>query len=283
MKNIFKIFLLSALIFAVGCENEDDPRFQDNPETGWLEFQSASTTSSVNSSTESIDVRVLFTAPINLSNLDVTYSVSDVMGSASDVTNNLGGTLRIGANTNEAVITFPLIAGADLALASGDISFDIVLTGASRGVPIGLSDGSRTTTHTVNLVCDLDLAQFFDRSFSVTTDYGFHDFLPAFNQHTETTTIDVVGDRQYFVQDFSGGLYNGGPYTDNYGTGPTSADVTFSNACTNIVWENQSDPWGSITPTAGGTNSIDINTGVVTISWTFNGYGENGVSVYTPN
>ena len=118
--------------------------------------------------------------------------------------------------------------------------------------------------------------------YSVTTNYGYHDFLPSFNPNTEVMEIVDNGDGTFFVQDFSGGLYNGGPYSAAYGTGPTSMDVVFSNSCNKIQWENQSDPWGAIVPLSGGVNEVDIATGVVTISWLCEGYGENGVSVYTP-
>ena len=80
--------------------------------------------------------------------------------------------------------------------------------------------------------------------------------------------------------DFTGGLYSdGGPYSGAYNTSATYAEITEN--CGLISWSGQSDPWGAMIPLAGGENSVDAN-GVITISWYCEGYGENGVSVYTP-
>lgn len=279
MKNIFKIFLLSALVFAVGCENENDSRFQQNAEFGWLEFQSATTTLAVNSDVTVIPVTVDFTAPVNLSDLTVNYTINSVMGDATQVVSG-SGSLTISAETRTAQIELAVLPTAAAALAAGDVSFTVDLTAASRGISVGLADGSATTSHTVNLVCDIALP--LGGMYSVYTVYGFHDFLPSFADNTATMEIVDNGDGTFFTQDFSGGLYNGGPYTSAYGTGATSFDFTFSNACTAIVWEGQSDPWGSVDPLAGGVNEYDLGTGVMTTSWFCNGYGENGVSVWTP-
>ena len=126
--------------------------------------------------------------------------------------------------------------------------------------------------------CVSDLAGMY----SVTTTYGYHDFLPSFNPYTMEVEIVEVGDGLYFVQDVSGGLYTVGPYAGAYGTGDTSIDVTFSENCGLISWSGQQDPWGDVIPLDGGVNEVDLATGVVTISWFCTGYGENGVSVYTP-
>lgn len=154
MKNLFRIFVLSLLVFAVGCENEDDPRFQDNPETGWVEFSRASTTVAVTAGTTEITVPVDFTAPINLSNLEVSYSIAPVTGTPSDVVNGLGTSLTIAGNTNRALITMtPTTDAIAQLIAGGDVVFDINLTAATRGIGIGLADGSATTSHRVNLLC----------------------------------------------------------------------------------------------------------------------------------
>jgi hypothetical protein len=279
MKNIYKIFLLSVLVFAVGCENEDDSRFQQTPESGIVQFQSATTTLAVNSSVVSIPVTVDFTAPVNLSDLTISYSITNILGDASLVV-GAPGSLTISANTKTAQIELMILPTAAAALAAGDVSFSVDLTAASRGISVGLSDGSATTSHVINLVCDISLP--LGGMYSVFTTYGFHDFLPTFSDNTATMEIVDNGDGTFFTQDFSGGLYNGGPYSSAYGTGATSFDFTFSNACTAIVWTGQNDPWGTVDPLPGGVNAYDIGTGVMTTSWFCNGYGENGVSVWTP-
>jgi len=118
--------------------------------------------------------------------------------------------------------------------------------------------------------------------YSVTTSYGFHDFLPNFSTNTQDVEIIALGDGLYEIGDFSGGLYDGGPYTAAYGTGPTSFTVQFSENCGIISWAGQSDPWGACIPLDGGVNAVSFADGVITMSWFCEGYGENGVSIYTP-
>ncbi|WP_046756875.1 hypothetical protein [Kordia jejudonensis] len=279
MKKILKTFILPLiLVFAYSCASDDDGRFTSDPEFGWIEFPSASTTQSVNNELTLITVPFVTTAPINKSDITVSYTITDVVGSASDAV-SASGSAKILANTNTGLIELNVLPTAATALVASDITFDIEITSAG-GTDVGLPDGSSTTTHTVNLVCDLTLD--LGGMYSVTTNYGFHDFLPSFNPHTEVTEIIDNGDGTFFIQDFSGGLYNGGPYTTAYGTGATSFDVTFSNSCNKIQWTDQGDPWGAVIPLNGGVNEVDVATGVVTISWFCEGYGENGVSVYTP-
>ena len=278
MKKIIKVILLPlVLVFAYSCVSDDDGRFNVDPEFGWLEFASASTTQSVNNELTEITIPVITTAPINPSDIAVTYSITDVLGNSSDAVSASGSTM-IPANSDTGLITLNVLPSAANALVASDITFEITITGG--GAAVGLPDGSGVTTHTVNLVCDLTLD--LGGMYSVTTNYGYHDFLPSFNPNTEVTEIIDNGDGTFFIQDFSGGLYNGGPYTAAYGTGPTSMDVTFGNSCNKIQWTDQSDPWGAIVPLDGGVNEVDIVTGIVTISWFCEGYGENGVSVYTP-
>lgn len=153
MKKIFSIFLLSSLIFAIGCENEDDPRFQDNPETGWIEFQTASTTISLAEGDDPIAIPVNFTAPINLSDVDLTYSVVPVSGDPSTIF-AIGNSLKIegNTNTNNIILTPGTFSVLNLSV-SGDVVFDLQIDTATRGIPIGLRDGSAPTSHRVTVSC----------------------------------------------------------------------------------------------------------------------------------
>ncbi|OYX23020.1 MAG: hypothetical protein B7Z06_10785 [Flavobacteriales bacterium 32-35-8] len=126
--------------------------------------------------------------------------------------------------------------------------------------------------------CVSDLAGLY----SVTTTYGYHDFLPDYSQNTMEVEVIELEPGVYQVSDMSGGLYSSGPYADNYGTDATSFTVTFNENCGVISWSGQSDPYGACVPLEGGVNSVDSSTGVFTISWFCEAYGENGVSVYTP-
>lgn len=130
---------------------------------------------------------------------------------------------------------------------------------------------------TINASCPSDLGG----SYSVTTTYGYHDFLPNFATFTDTVEITALGNGNYSVVDFSGGLYSQGPYQGAYGT--TGIAATFTDVCGQLSWININDPWGTVVQNATGPASeVDPATGIITINFFCNGYGENGVSIYTP-
>lgn len=155
MKKIFKLFILPlALVLVYSCVSDDDSRFQSNPESGWIEFQTAETTVAVTSRTTSVTIPLNYTAPINSKTVTVTYDIVSVQGTPSSVASGLSTTAVITPNTNKTNITFDILPTAVATLiADGDVIFNIEITGASGGVPVGLSDGSAPIVHTVNLLC----------------------------------------------------------------------------------------------------------------------------------
>ena len=84
----------------------------------------------------------------------VSYNIENGNGASADVAIELGSSLTITPNTNRSSIEFEILptAVANL-IANGDVVFDIELTGSTGGVPLGLSDGSATIVHRVNLLC----------------------------------------------------------------------------------------------------------------------------------
>ncbi len=287
MKNYFKYISLVALLFAAfSCSDDDGGKWGESPEFGWVQFNGSNPNTLIfiediiADETANITLPFSFTAPINLSPLTVNYNVVNIEGVASDVI-SFSGSSVVAANTNTGVIVLDIDLSALEANPFQNYIFDVVLTSASRGVRIGLQDGSYPTSFRVNLSAPCE-PPTIGGLYSVTTEYGYHDFLPNFNPHTMEVEIVDNGDGTYFIQDFSGGLYTVGPYAAAYGTGPNSIDVTFFTVCDDILWEDQNDPWGPVVPQDDGVNSVDPDTGVITISWFCNGYGENGVSVYTP-
>jgi len=128
---------------------------------------------------------------------------------------------------------------------------------------------------TVPLSCPSSLSG----TYTVTTTYSQHDFLPDYDTNTFTAEIVDEGDGFYSVTDFSGGLYSEGPYVAAYGT--ADFPVVFREICSEISWTEQEDTWGAVVAAPGGQNSVSAD-GVITISWLCEAYGESGVSVYTP-
>ena len=285
MKKILKIMILPLILFAFSCESDD---VKVDTEYGWIQFNGTNPGSAfisedlIANQTATIDVPVQFTAPINKSDVNVQYTIVNVLGNASEVIST-SGEVNIAADTNTGIIILNVNLSQLALNIFNDYSFDVVLSSTDRlGVSIGLSDGSFPTSFRVDLIAPCSPANI-GGMYSVTTTYGYHDFLPTFDSNTMDMEIVDNGDGTYFIQDFSGGLYDGGPYSGAYGTGPTSFDVTvYVDLCNQVLWSDQNDPWGDVIPLDGGVNEVDLDTGIVTISWFCEGYGENGVSVYTP-
>ncbi|TXE15916.1 hypothetical protein ES692_14950 [Psychroserpens burtonensis] len=173
-------------------------------------------------------------------------------------------------------------AALDINFYSENINIDnpkvLILNIASADNNAVIGSQFQTLTITINGICFSDIGGLYN----VTTTFGYHDFLPDSNPLTIDIEIEALGDGLYRVFDMSSGLYSSGLYADAYGTGPTSFDVIFSENCGDISWQGQTDGYGAVIPLEGGVNSVDEDTGVVTISWFCEAYGENGVSVYTP-
>lgn len=285
MKKIKFILLtiLSAQLM-VSCSVDDDPQ--------QLETDLANTPFVVGFSNSEASPAFLTDGAVNM------YSENVVLFGGEDFSNNPSITVSF-----EVDQTSTAVAGTDYDFVNGSQSITIPenlefgtlninfysavidvdnpktlilnITSASNGE---VADSFRTLTININGICFSDIGGMYN----VTTTYGYHDFLPDYNPQTTDIEIEALGDGLYRVFDMSSGLYSSGPYADAYGTGATSFDVEFTENCGDISWTGQNDPWGLVIPLDGGVNSVDPNTGVITISWFCEGYGENGVSVYTP-
>lgn len=269
-----KILLLTVLsVFSlISCDTEDDRLIYNGDDIAY--FDTASGTFLVTDDNPSFQIRILTTT---LSNTDKTYNVV-VFEDTSAAAPEPAGNEAVLASTT---VTIP--AGQYFGNITVNGNFDAAVEAGTR-LSLRLEDASakvagfkNTYSLDVFKLCESDLAGVYN----VTTTYGFHDFLPNYSTNTiEGVVITSEGGNVYSVADFSGGLYSTGPYNTAYGTGAADISLVFSDICGNISWSGQSDPWGAIN--MNGVNSVDSETGVITISWFCVGFGENGVSVYTP-
>lgn len=268
-----KILLLTVFsVFAlIGCDTDDDKLIYKGDDIAY--FDTASATFLVTDDNPSFQIKILTTT---LSDTDKTYNVSVV-----EVEDDTLPAAGLEAVLSTTTVTIP--AGEYFGFITVNGNFAAALETGSR-LNLRLEDATgkvagfkNTFALDVFKLCESDLAGVYN----VTTTYGFHDFLPNFSSNTiEGVVITSEGGNVYSVADFSGGLYSVGPYADAYGTDNVDNSLVFSDVCGNISWTGQSDPWGAIN--MNGVNSVDPATGVITISWFCVGYGENGVSVYTP-
>jgi len=266
MKRIFLLFVLAG--FIASCEQDDSNNIS---QTAFL-FSTTTSDLPVSNALESFVEFEIGVTTKSSSDRTVTLVVNPESTATSDQYTIEPSTVVIPAGAYSTKVK--VVGNYDNIPESGSVKLVFNLGG-----DVDVMSGKEN--HEINLYrfCLSDLAG----TYSVTTNYGFHDFLPNFSSNTTTTTITALAaENTYSVPDFSGGLYSVGPYASAYGTGNVDNSLTFVVNCDNVSWTGQSDPWGAIVPAAGGVNSYNATTGVITISWFCQGYGENGVSVYTP-
>jgi hypothetical protein len=281
--NNYLVLFLSLAVLVACNDDSINGLGEENPESGWLQFDGTDPSVTllsndlISEQTSTIEIPFRYTAPVNKSEIVLNYSTADVEGNSSDVLVNGSGSATIAANTLNGTITLNIDLVSLEANIANTYVFDVVMQSNNRSVGMGLSPDFSSTYRVTLKTCDLlDLAGMY----SVTTNYSTHDFLPDYSTNTGDFEIFANIDGTFYVNDFSGGLYSSGPYVGAYGT--SEFVVTFYEVCGEILWEGQSDYWGAVVAGDGATNSVDPDTGVITISWKCLGYGEAGVSVYTP-
>jgi hypothetical protein len=268
IKLILALFMTTALM--VSCEEEDYRDAYTGGEVVY--FENATADFFVKSNTSTVGIKVISTSK---SSSDRTFEVeidsenSTSSGDASLANNSF----TIPANSYEGSIT--LNGNFDNAVEDGTKLVLKLKTGASA-----VDDMSPTgTTITVNVykLCESNLAG----EYVMTTLFGYHDFLPDFNPNIISVELVAVTENTYeIVGDFTGGLW-GDLYASAYGS--TELSVVISDICNNISWDQTTkDDFGGNIVFGDSASYYDPATGNIIISWECTGYGENGVSTYTP-
>ena len=157
MKNLKYILLFVATSLFVACSNDDEAaRFADDSQSGWVQFKQPSNTAIqtapiaplelvFGSGVTRINLPVVLRAPQNTDGLEVTYTITDVVGSSAGVISTgsvvvfpsavVGGVSQLNQLTQDIVID--IVAPT---LSSG-IEFDVTLTATSRSnVKVGIDE-----------------------------------------------------------------------------------------------------------------------------------------------
>lgn len=277
IKSTYKILVLlfSVLVIISACKKEDNILEY----TGEEFFRFAAVSGEISEdATDSVDIEVFYSTTTGSSGT-VSFTLGgDLVEGTDYIVANSSNSLSFNeANGYKDVIT---IAPVD----NNDVSVDARVLTITLSSPSGGSVGfpgpdALNSSYDLTLIED-DCPSSLAGTYEVSTSYAFHDFLPDFSTHTMIVEITEVTPGVYSTDDFSGGLYSVGPYVAAYGT--TGILAQFSDVCNELSWTDQSDPWGPMVALTGGVNSVDPSTGVITISWSCEAYGENGVSIYTP-
>ena len=236
-------------------------------------FSQSSTNLFVKNNSSSIDIKVVAT---NTASTERTFEVEiDAESSATDDYTLASNSITIPAGSYEGKMS--ITGNFDNASEDGTKLILNLKSGVSEVDNMGSS-----TTVTVNIfkLCESNLAG----DYTMTTTFGYHDFLPTF----ETNSIDVklvaVTENSYeVVGDFTGGLWSD-LYATAYGTSSREG-VVISDICNKISWDQTaySDQFdGNITYDGDTSSYVDPVTGFIYVTWKCTGYGEYGTSVYEP-
>lgn len=220
----------------------------------------------------------------DLANSQVSFTIGEIEGGASatsiTLTKRFNGGEEVDHATVEGIPATFTITTAQAADGLGITTDDLVVGDNFEFlIIVNTNNGSFRSNRNVAAVvsCSSDLAGLYESH----TVYGYHDFLPDFSEHTTQVEIVQENDGIYFMEDLSGGLYSVGPYVAAYAT--TGVPGTFRDVCNTISLAGNQDDWGAFGDNADQAAShVDPETGVITLYWKADAYGENGVTTLTP-
>ena len=160
MKKILKLIPILFLVLTFSCEQDDDnSRFYNDPTSGWVEFATPSSGTTVSPFAESLSLPVSLRVPVYEGGLNVTYSLVAVEGDFTSIVGTLStDTLSFSSDVSPGADGTPsvqniVIAFENLDLVTEPIVFDVVLTAVDvDGVTIGVDDDS-ITSYRVSTPC----------------------------------------------------------------------------------------------------------------------------------
>ncbi|WP_299228682.1 hypothetical protein [uncultured Psychroserpens sp.] len=164
MKNTLKIaslfaFVLFAFNSCDDSEGENEGKFDDNPEAGWVQFQ----TSASQISLDAFDFTTPFTIPVEVNvpvvpnDLRISYSLESVSGANPNmVFSNSGSIINPGGTSSHFDLNFPEIEFDMSEALSAGISepmvFDVVLESTDKAsVAVGIFGSDRPTSYRITV------------------------------------------------------------------------------------------------------------------------------------
>mgnify|MGYP000214414484 CR=1 FL=1 len=143
MKNTLKYIGILLAVFLVSCEAIDDSNFPSNRNSGWVEFETAS--SQVLSDVGTVTIPVEYNVPINREDVTVSYDVAVVEGEAPGAVTGSFTTI-VPADTRDLSIMYEV----DPTISS-NYTLSFTITGTSNpDVIVGL-DGDNPIVHTLEV------------------------------------------------------------------------------------------------------------------------------------
>ncbi|WP_047547956.1 hypothetical protein [Psychroserpens sp. Hel_I_66] len=170
MKKIIKLIPILLLVVAFSCSDDDNARFANDPTTGWVEFGTSTSSTTISLQTETLTLPVSVRVPIYENGLNVSYELQPVQGDFNTIVNT-GSVLNFLSSTASTVDGSSAVQNIVLEFENLDsltevIVFDVVITNVDvNGVDIGLDENS-ITTFRVSTPCPLLFSDNYNVSVS---------------------------------------------------------------------------------------------------------------------
>ncbi|WP_431137191.1 hypothetical protein [Psychroserpens mesophilus] len=161
MKKILKLLPIVLLVFAFSCDSDDDStKFYDEPTTGWVEFATSTSATTVSPVQETLSLPVSLRVPVYENGININYTLVPVEGDFSSIvtTDNV---LNFSPNDlpgpdGSARVKSIILNFDNLDTVTDPIVFDVVLSSTDvDGVTIGLDDDS-IVSYRVSTPCALN-------------------------------------------------------------------------------------------------------------------------------
>jgi hypothetical protein len=266
MKNIIKIIAILLLAVSFSCSTSDG-RFKDEPTSGWVEFNVATSGTTISPVTTQLVLPISVNVPVYTNGLNISYQLQAVQGDFSNIVTT-GSNVYLDpsdySRSAEIVLDFQNIAGLpDI------IIFDVVITGVDAdGVLVGIGEES-ITRYRVSTPCPIAISNTYTAVSSV------YNATPAPNGYTVTAIAVAGADFTYsldtvwgpaFISTLCGGCVTPGNYK-----GPITFSIDPTNFAVTVL--NGGEPAGSgntfdLPYTIAGSGSYDSCNNAITFNLT---------------
>lgn len=220
MKKIIYITFASLSLVLASCHETDENygRFDNaDSSSGWVQFSDGSPVEFIYGSSSEVPLAVELHAPVNQDGLDVTYTITDVVGNSTSIIPQRTGSVTITADdqigeidgasgTQVRYMLKDLVIPVNDSGLSSSVEFDVTLTATSKSqVEVGLSDNSKPTVVRVK-ICAVNIGTTYAGTAVSST--GFvgpaytQTLVPVDGNPRQFTTASAWGDQ--FVQTLTG-------------------------------------------------------------------------------
>ncbi|MFN2260830.1 MAG: hypothetical protein ABR595_02040 [Psychroflexus sp.] len=287
MKKIFLTSLIACLgLFIISCDSDDyDENFQNNPESGWIEFENATQTECLITGDTIASMKVFLEVPINRGGTEVNYSVEKVSGNGTVNEGNF--ILNIPESSRIGTINFELDTDVqenyEVLFTINSVSKDDVIIGLD-----GLEgDEAEGNIHPTELLLSVNAEEpiFNQSNWDVASEVcvgdGEGNCDPESTGITFDSSIEMTpgeNTNEFTISDITGGLYGQG----FEGGQPNPADVVADLNAGTLSVSSQTNVLGRGAISATGTFNLDENCNLESFEITWSAAnGDSGTNVYT--